>query len=149
MIVVNPDKHPISGMLVYSYADRAFDTEIQTFPTHGALQINSLQIAVDESGVLLYVWGYAPFEGWKETKLGMPLHHDAVLVHEGKLPVPGSSVRITDDEFLPVHSDKSRNLVCIGDHENQATGVRFAPGATAVLKEGRIVALWLSFGIAQ
>jgi hypothetical protein len=145
MIVINSDKRPISGTLVYSYADRAFDTKDRMVTGYSALQINSLQIVLDESGTLLYGWGYAPFEGWKEAKLEIPKSNDAALVYGGNLPVPGSSLRITEEEFLPVHFDKSKNLVCIGDYKNQATGIRFAPGMTAVLQEGDIVALWLAF----
>jgi hypothetical protein len=145
MMQVDYNGQAVDGLLCYSRHDHAFDTKERVVSGYSCLQINSLQIELNETGQLLYVWGYSPYESWKGSKLSLPQSKEGTITYAGPLPVPGSSRRITNESFLSVLFDKRQDLVCIGDCSREGEAIRFAPGAIAVLQSGELVSLWLKF----
>lgn len=100
----------LSARLVYVTPDRAFDV----VPTIGggftSLTINEVQIEVDDSGILLYVWGYCPRESWLSSKLEIAKGKQSRGEWFGEELAPGVSRELNPDSRWPVQDAQLRAL---------------------------------------
>lgn len=136
------DGKPVHGRLVYRRNDRSFDVE--PCPEGGvtSLQVNDTQIELDEDGNLIYVWGFCPHELWDPAQLQPPRSLPGRLSYSDKDIIPGVSIRLNEQRW-PVLFDESTGWLCIGNPAARGEVVEFSPGATAVLDDGSLRALWL------
>lgn len=137
------DGEPVSGRLVYRHSERSLNVEPP--PRHGvtSLLVNDVQIAIDEDGNLIYVWGLCPRESWKSTTLETPPAKSGCLQYVNSDTIPGVSKRLNTAGRWLVHHDPLSQWLCIGDESAEGEGVAFAPDAVAVLRREVLVALWL------
>ncbi|WP_428309891.1 hypothetical protein [Hydrocarboniphaga sp.] len=137
------DGKPLSGRLVYRRSERSFDVEPQPERGVTSLLVNDVQIEIDEDGRLIYVWGLCPHESWTAVRLDPPTAKPGRLQYVGGEVVPGVSKRLNADKRWAVGHDTSSQWLCIGDQTVHGEVIAFAPGAVAVLREGKLGALWL------
>jgi len=133
----------VSGNLVYRQTDHAFDVEPHPSGGVTSLLVNELQIEVDEDGILLFVWGYCPLEGWIGATLSVPSARASRARWCGQALVPGVSRRLNRDARWPARSDPDSGWLCVGDPEATGESIAFGPGAICVLQHGTLQALWL------
>jgi len=112
-----------------------------------SIVVNYLQLWFDDHGRVLYVDGYCPYQGWRQTTLSPPSYFKGGLFIIEPCPEsipPGTAVRLNDlEEPWPVYVN-SDGWVCIGDPEDQGDiAVEFAPRSVAVLVDTSLTALWL------
>lgn len=136
------DGDPIVGRLVYRRSDRGLDVEPHPQEGVASLLVNDAQIELDEEAHLMYVWGYCPHESWKPSKLNAPTGSPGRILFLGEAVIPGVSTRLNDQRW-PSLFDESSGWLCIGDPSSPGDAVEFSPGAIAVLRDGKLQALWL------
>ena len=133
-----------AGTLHYRPDEYAFSTE----PNPGSftsLLVNDVHIEVDADGRAMCVWGLCPYPSWIARTLTHPVAVDSGLRATGAELEPGVGIRLNPGHRWPVFVDRARVLLCIGEPEcSDYDSYRFAPGAVAVLREGELVALWLT-----
>lgn len=135
---------PLRGTLVYRQDECSFDTEPRLEKGVASLLLNDIQLELDESRQVLYVWGLCPETSWAEMGNEAPPAQPGVLRVVGTAVTPGVSKRINDDEPWPLTGNHRSGWVCLGDPEITAGQcVSFAPESRAVLLNGEIKALWL------
>jgi hypothetical protein len=112
-----------------------------------SIAVNDLELWFDDEGLVLYVDGYCPYQGWQQTPLSPPAYTSAGLVVVNPNPKSvqsGTGVGLNDLKTRwPVYVNQE-GWVCIGDpadHGDQA--VEFSPSSVAVLRGDQLVALWL------
>mgnify|MGYP000137796132 CR=1 FL=1 len=137
------DGKPVAGRLVYRRSEHSFDVEPRPERGVTSLLVNDVQIEIDEDGRLIYVWGLCPQESWRAARLDIPTEKPGRLQYVGGEVVPGVSKRLNAGKRWTVGHDSSSQWLCIGDASAHGEKITFAPGATAVLKEDELVALWL------
>jgi len=135
------------GQLVYRRNDMAFATEPGLDGRGISVVINEVELFVDDSGRVISVSGYCPYQGWRHTSFSPPKHDPGVLTVVGLHPSTepdGMAFGLNDvTNRWPVHVN-AEGWVCIGDPANSGDeAVEFAPNSVAVLREDQIVALWL------
>jgi len=135
------------GQLIYVPEDYSFDYNAEN--RHGAeytIQLDTLQLAVDGDGRVLYPWGYCPLIRFAVTEHIPPSSRRGILVVEcADNFIPGISVGLHNDAGWPVAINRQEGWVCIGDPSvpELCEAVEFANSAVAVLSEGKLVALLL------
>lgn len=137
------DGKPVAGRLVYRRSEHSFDVEPRPERGVTSLLVNDIQIEIDPDGRLIYVWGLCPKESWRPATLDTPIVKPGRLQYVGGEVVPGVSKRLNAGQRWAVNHDPSSQWLCIGDKSANGEKIAFAPGATAVLKEDELVALWL------
>jgi hypothetical protein len=133
---------PVHGRLVYRRGDRGLDVEPHPDSGGTSLLVNDTQIELDEDARLVYVWGYCPHESWQPARLEPPRSSLGRLSYSGQAIIPGVSIRLNEQRW-PVLFDDSTGWICLGDPAARGDAVEFSPGATAVLNDGSLQALWL------
>ena len=145
------DTVPIGrGTLTYVENDLSFDTIPRPEGAVSSLMVNDVELMLNrESGGLLFVTGYCPFDSWKQAELSAPPARTAFL-----LPVldralqPGISLRLsydTESPRWPAFADPQTGWVRMGiGSAVHRRAVRFSPGSLAVLDDRNVlVELWL------
>lgn len=134
---------PRAGTLIY----RAGEYSLVTEPNPGsftALLVNDVHIEVDEDGTALSVWGLCPHPSWIPRNLTPPAAVEGGLRAAGAALVPGVGIRLNPGARWSVFVDRACGWLCAGEPDAPpGEAVRFAPGAVAVLRDGRLVALWI------
>jgi hypothetical protein len=143
-----PTAGPVKGTLRYVPSDYAFRFEPdQGVGEYSSIQINSLQLAVDERGVLLYAYGYCPIIRYQETELLPPKPDRAasLVAQTEKEFVPGIAVGLGGPASWPVRVNKRSGWVCLGEPstDETLTAVEFATGLIAVVRGSQLVCVWL------
>lgn len=137
---------PLPGRLVYRVDQLSFDTEPRPPGAIASLTINEVELMLDEAGTLLFVSGYSPFHGWRRIPLERPHSHDGrLVVVRPRIPTgTGRSIDFGGARWN-VEFDPTVGLIRFGQSESpcDVVGVRFAPGATAELRNNQVCALWL------
>lgn len=131
--------------LVYRADEYSFDVEPYLGWSFTSLLVNTVQLEIDHEGRIGYVWGYCPLVTHTLTKefpkCSQP--HSLIAMLE-RPPVPGSGQRINQDEDWPIHINKKKGWVCIGDAKvcNKEL-IEFAPNCVASLVNRELKGLWL------
>jgi len=140
---------PVAGKLVYRAAEYAFATEPRPVTCGTSFTINELELMMDdeEHRRVVLVEGYCPQPGWRASVLRPPVARPGILRGEAESPLPAGgaiAVHLKDDRW-PVLVDLAAGWVRLGKGapDEDREGVQFAPGAIAVLENGRLRALWL------
>lgn len=145
--ILNRSPEHLDSDLVYLEHEYSFDTEDYPEPKYGCASvcINTLQVRIDDEGVLFYVWGYCPLTLFCPT-FSYPVNYRVSMLttcRDGDI-IPGVSYGVNWDNEWPVYINKKEGWVCIGDPETEGRElVLFAPSAVASLVDGEMVALWL------
>lgn len=140
---------PAPGKLVYRDAEYAFDTEPRPRTCGASFTVNDLELMLDdeEHQRVFFVAGYCPHAGWRPSVLRPPAAHPGLLRGEAGRPITAGGAIAVHSRDAPwaVLVDERSGWVRLGQGRPDADreGVRFAPGAIAVLEEDRLVALWL------
>lgn len=137
---------PVAGHLVHD--GTGFETEPRPRGCVASVTINYLELMLDEEEQwVVFVTGYCPPQGWDPAILRPRSTRRASLRAVLDRPmVPGVSIALDPSEGRwPVLVDTQSGWIRIGQGrpEEDREGVEFAPGAVAVLEDGRLVALWL------
>jgi hypothetical protein len=140
----NPQKHDVQ--LVYRCQDYSFDTAGPR-PTgcKTCIVVNEVQLEYGDEHRVLCVTGYCPYQGWRKTTLFPPPHSvaDLEIVNPHDI-TPGVAHGLNDlNSRWPVYLNP-QGWVCIGDPADKGDqAVEFVPDSVAVLRNDRLVALWL------
>ncbi len=138
----------VEGTLVYVPTDYAFDFRVTVGPNeYSSIQINSLQLAIDYDGTVLYAYGYCPLLKYHETDLVPPaLNRAARLFASSETEwIPGIAQTIGGPTSWPIWINRNCGWVCLGDpgYEESVEAIEFAPDSIAVLNGTKLVAVWL------
>jgi hypothetical protein len=134
---------PISE-LIYRPEAYAFDAIPRPDSVVSSVLVNDTELEVDERGTVLCVTGLCPHPAWQRTGYEPPQARRLSLRVDANAEwVPGISRRLTGPSALPIFVNPRIGFVCIGDPQQRAEAVEFAPGCIALLNEGNLVALWL------
>ena len=136
----------VRGQLVYCAEEYSFDFTSEELPyAITTLQINELQLAVNDEGRVLYVWGYCPLLRYEITESSPPPWVKGQLFAElDRELIPGVSERVGDGRW-PLSINPNNGWVCLGGASLQVdvVAVEFAQSCVAVLSNGTLVSLWL------
>ena len=138
----------VSGTLVYVPNDYAFDFRTMVKPDqHSSVQINSLQLAVNCDGTVLYAYGYCPLLKHRETDLFPPAasRPGGLFASRQKEWAPGIAYTIGGPTDWPVWINKKGGWVCLGEprYKGPVEAIEFATDSIAVLDGTKLVAVWL------
>ena len=154
--IIPTQKIPL-GKVTYSSEDHSFDFERHndlglSVVTSLVIFHDYIQLDIDHTGRILWVWGLCPHQSWKPTKLLPPISMHGILnVNlndiqniDGEI-TPGVSIRVPEAESWPVFVNKKQEWVCIGEPNISVLyeAVEFASHTIAVLVEGKLKAVWL------
>ena len=143
-----PTTGPVEGTLSYVPSDHAFRYEpAQGVREYSSIQINSLQLAVDERGVLLYAYGYCPIIRYQETDI-LPPKGDRTASFVARMEkefIPGIAVRLGGPTSWPVWVNRRSGWLCLGEPsaDEALTAVEFATGLIVVARGSQLVSVWL------
>jgi hypothetical protein len=141
---VDPSKQITGADLVYVPRDFAFNVVPLPGDASGTLLFGMLELHVNLTDYrVVYVWGYAPYLGWKLTSLNPPPSKRAALVVQDVRLEPGIARRLTAPEEKQGHVDIKTGWVCLGDPNAQGEAVEFASGCIAIVKDEQLLTLWL------
>ena len=122
------------------------------FEPHGdlkgitSLAIDDLQLEIDHTGRVLYVWDYCPYQDWIYTDRLPPSSTPGILIVIPDAPIiPGVSRRLKERGAWPVFVNPKHGWICIGDLDvpEPFESVEFVRNTIAVLKESDLKAIWL------
>ena len=93
----------------------------------------------------MYAWGYCPLITYKETDLFPKKHKNYNLVALlNKPPLLGGSYRLNEDNNWPIHINKKKGWVCLGDPNMEGKQlIQFAPSCIASMLGQELTAVWL------
>jgi len=139
---------PIKGRLSYVRGDYAFHFEPDQMPAeYSSIQVNSLQLALDEVGIVLYAYGYCPLVTYQETGLVPPVtEQKAALLAKMESPfVPGIAYTLGGPTAWPTWVNKKLGWVCLGQPsiKEPFQAVECATGVIAVICGSRLASVWL------
>lgn len=146
----------LDGKLVYRESEYSLDFEPdQGFISHDiagqqgttSIMIDTLQIEVAlETRRLLYVWGYFPAVRWERaTVLPISAAQGCVRIRTGAQLIIGVTLALGAAEDWRREYDATSgwlSIHCATPTEHDRA-VEFATGCVAVLREERLIALWL------
>jgi hypothetical protein len=131
---------PEPGQLVYVESDHGLNTVPSRETPGSSLEVGGLALLLGEDGErVVGVAGQLPRQG----------RHAAILrppsARPGRLRVLGAPDAGAAAASWPVHEDERTGWIRIGEGSpwEDGKGVWFAPGAIAVVDDGRLRALWL------
>jgi hypothetical protein len=140
------DIRPRSGDLIYVSQDFAFQTTPYPYGWTTSVLVNQLELLIEEdTNVILAVYGYCPYHSWISRSLAIPPSQPNGLKVETDTPLGmGVALRLNDERW-PAYVDYTTGCVVIGSPEvaSGMISIAFAPGATAILNDGRLFSLWL------
>ncbi len=132
-------------VLIYRNKDYSFDV----VPIDGAggssILINDLQLEIDYEGNVMYVWGYCPLIEYEETELfpQKDRQYELVVLLDNP-PKLGVSYRLNEDNNWPIHINKKKGWVCLGDPNMEGKQlIQFAPSCIASMLGQELTAVWL------
>lgn len=137
-------------MKTHQHAQLIYDRESYAFITegcdedHASISINDLQLAIDETRRIMYVWGLCPLINYELTT-EFPQHYSShtLIAELGKEPEPGVAYGLNKDRW-PIYINKEKGWVCIGNPQVQGKKlIKFAPDCIATIENDEIIALWL------
>ncbi len=133
------------SFLIYREDDYWFDTEPYLDGYSSSVGIDRLELLSDyEEGKIVYVGGCLPLIMYEDTERYPQNYQTKSLIPILDDPIPGICYGIKGSEKWPIHINKKKGWVCIGDHlTNGEQSIEFAPNCVAILVNQEIVALWL------
>lgn len=131
--------------LVYREEDYSFDIEPLIYNGYTSIMVNDLQLEIDDEGKIVYVWGLCPLIKHQETDKAPKNYGSANLIALlNKPPIPGISYRLNENERWPIHINKQKGWVCIGNPNCFGEQrVEFVNDCIAILEQQEIVTIWL------
>ncbi len=133
-----------SGSLIYRPDEYSFDFAPR-LPGGRSILMNDLQLEVSEQGLIVYVWGYCPYQTWVPTRAMPDRIERAALAVSGidQIP-PGASTRLWD-ERMPMLWNAGAGWFFVGESVQSTAKphLEFADGCVAVLDGEELVGLWL------
>jgi hypothetical protein len=145
--IVDVAVEPVVGVVVYRDDDLAFDFVPAGDRVRGvaSLAFGSVVVEVDETGRLLYAWGYAPRTAWHEALLPEPPAVRGGVTVSLPSGVPqGASVAVCESNRVGITHDSMSGWVRAGRTDaNGDSFVMFCDGTVLELEEGEITAVWL------
>ena len=131
--------------LVYRNEDYSFDIEPYDGSGFTSIMINDLQLEINDEGKVIYVWGLCPLLEYKETEVAPQKYSTYSLVAQlDKPPTPGVSYRLNEDSRWPIHINKKRGWICIGNPKIKNNRlIEFAPDCIATMDGQELIAIWL------
>ena len=140
-----PGPIPFNGRLFYRKGEHSFDVEPQP-EWFATVVVNYLELAFDESKIVLCVWGYCPYTLGEKVRLSPPERCRGKLVISSNVEwMRGCGRRLVDGKgWWPRYFDPKIGWVCLGNPKFvSGEVVEFAPDCVAVLDAGRLRAIWL------
>jgi hypothetical protein len=131
---------PPPGQLVYVESDHGLATVPGPETCGSSEVIGGLRLLLDEEGQrVVGVAGNLPRHGRQAAILRPP------PARPGRLRWTGAPGALATGEDWPVHEDERTGWIRVGRGSpwEDGKGVWFAPGAIAVIDDGRLKALWL------
>lgn len=143
--IVRERKNPEYKNLIYREDEYSFDSRPRPDYGYTSILVNELQIEIDSSGRLCYVWGYCPLINYDETdNYPVDCSSCSVVAILGKKPIAGISQSVNENERWPVFINKKLGWVCLGNpHVKDKRMIEFAPNCVVALDGQELVALWL------
>jgi hypothetical protein len=143
---VGTDRADTLPKLIYRPDEHSFDVQPRQEGGIASVLVNDVNLEHDESGRVLYAWGFCPLQRASITLQGPPpaLSRTLFVTLDGEV-VPGVSHRVNQNRW-PAFINKSTGWVCLGDPDQQSApvkGVEFAPTSIVALNGDQLVALWL------
>jgi hypothetical protein len=144
MLTFIPNDRLSEGKLVYRPNDLSFDTINRQTSGVASVLVNDINIEFSEDCEAVAIWGLCPHSSWRKGSVSKPVSRSGQLRFEGGL-TPGVSIRVTrPGEYWPVTFDPSSGWLHIGQEtltDDQA--IEFVEGCIVILREGKIIGLWL------
>lgn len=131
--------------LVYNPTEYAFGCEPRPPEPDSSVTINTLNLMVDRrNSRVVYVDGYCPHFGWRETHLTPPTSSAAALHLHGVQLKPGvGHPLLPNDPPWPVYVDRGLGWLCLGSPTETGRAIEFVSGCIALIADGQLRALWL------
>ena len=130
---------PQPGQLVYVESDHGLATVPRPETGGSSFGVGGLELLLGEAGQVVGVAGCLPRRERRAAILCPP------PARPGRIRVTGVPDAGTGGEVWPVHEDERTGWIRVGEGcpWEDGRGVWFAPGAIAVIDDGRLTALWL------
>ena len=131
--------------LIYRDEDYSFDIDPLEESGGMSIMINDLQLEIDQTGRVIYVWGYCPFFQYQKTE-EYPKNYQAktLIASLDKPSIPGVSYRLNETERWEIFINKEKGWVCIRNPKTiKKQLIEFAPNCIATLENYEIKAIWL------
>ena len=128
----NTDKLMVAH-IIYDEESYSFDAqESEKNKDFTSYLINDLNLAVNQQGVIVSVWGFSPHTQWIEKDIhpNKPTLGIIRIENESEL-TPGISKRINSSERWKVYVNNSRSWICIGDPDAQGKFILFGKNLLA------------------
>jgi hypothetical protein len=136
---------PVTGEVIYLRNEGSFQTTPPP-PFWSSLEINTLEIALDVTGQVTGVWGYCPYQSWKQKELSLPTFHAGGVKCNGIPDFQSRMSHLLDNKKWEICVDQSLGWVCIGDPDNTYAFFEVVNGLVVGIKANTLRSLWIKVG---
>ncbi len=133
-----------TSSLIFREEEYSFDTEPFPDGYSSSVLVSFLELLSDSyEGKIVYVGGYCPLINYQNTE-----RYPQKFQTKSLIPVlnnvSDNIYRIKRSMEWPLHINKKKSWVCIGDHMTDGEqSIEFVPNCVAILMNQEIIALWL------
>ena len=143
--LVKNNEIPQAFSLVYREEEYSFKTELHDDIGITSIMVNDLQLEIDDEGKIIYVWGFCPLIKYEETnETPKNFESNSLVALLDKLPIPGISYRLNENDRWPIYINKMKGWVCIGNPKVFGDQrIEFVSDCVAVLDKLEMITIWL------
>ena len=147
----------LDGILFYLESERSFDFEtlapMDLARMRGESGVCSIQVGASlqlevgvETGLLLFAWGYCPYESWQKMALDAPTLEDGQVVVRTRHGLNrGVSHKVGDDEWCFAWDPESTWFRASRGQLGEDRVIQFASGCSIGLNSrGTLSSVWLN-----
>lgn len=143
-IRIQYEKNQSDFELIYRKEDYSIDIEEKQNKGFTSVLINDLQLEIDDTGKIIYVWGLCPIINFEKTDESPHDYKAGSLYFLLSKPLtPGISLRLNEENRWPLYVNTKKSWICLGDPEMEGIMIEFSPNCIATIKENEVIAIWL------
>jgi hypothetical protein len=133
-----------NNSLVYRSDEYSFDVEPPMSGGSTSILINDLNLEIDYTGKLLFIWGLCPYLKWVKTELVQPKFTGGEIVFvPDDPPKKGVSIRLFEQKSVFVDKKSGWVYIPLNDCENTSSITIIQGVVIDIGVNGDLSAIWL------